>query len=725
MTMKTKQILLFFFALSAATRLLQAQPQPVVFDAFEYSGHDAVGTNTTTSEYHNPILAGFYPDPSICRAGDDYYLINSSFAYFPGIPVFHSRDLVNWEQVGNVIDRPDQLRYDRLGVSAGIFAPAIRYNNGTFYVICTMVGATGNFVVTATNAAGPWSNPVQLGFEGIDPSLFFDEDGRAWVVNNGAPEGTPLYNGHRAIWIQQFDLAAQKMTGPRKVIVNGGTDLSKKPIWIEGPHLYKRGGWYYLCCAEGGTGPQHSEVVFRSHSVDGPYEPWDQNPILTQRDLDPKAPGAVTCTGHADLVIGPENQWWAVFLGVRPYDGRFSPMGRETFMLPVKWTGDGWPVILPKGERVPLAVNSPNNATRTASPAVPLSGNFNWRDDFKQPALSPLWIMLRSPKEPWWKLNPSAGQLSITPRSELLSGTGNPSYLARRVQNAHFTASTDVEVPAETGVSAGLAVFQNDRHHYFLAVCRDAGGLIVYLERSADDRGGLAGSARVLHATKMKLRVTADDAKCSFDYAADGGNWNTLVADADATLLTTEVAGGFVGATVGMHARVDSPAIIQRIIGTNSASATNAYRFKAGASAPFTDKQGHVWLADDGFEEGSTVEHDPAVEIAGTTEPGLFQSEHYSMTAFTAKIPNGKYLSKLYFAETYDGITGPGERVFSFNVQGHEFKDFDAWVKAGGPYRAYVESVPVEVTNGVFRIDFTSNIENPQINAIEIIPQTD
>ncbi len=730
--MNLKAFLHSFIALSATTILLHAQPQPVAFDWFEYSGQDAVEPKAGTGEYHNPILAGFYSDPSMCRAGEDYYLINSTFAYFPGIPIFHSRDLVNWEQIGNVIHRPGQLRYDRQGVSGGIFAPTIRHHHGTFYVICTMVGAEGNFIVTATNAAGPWSNPVKLGFEGIDPSIFFDEDGRAWIVNNGGPEGMPLYNGHRAIWIQEYDLAAQKMTGPRKVIVNGGVDLSKKPIWIEGPHLYKREGWYYLCCAEGGTGPQHSQVIFRGKNVDGPYTPWDQNPILTQRDLSPNSPGAVTCTGHADLVEGPDKNWWAVFLGVRPYQGRYSPMGRETFLLPVKWMDDGWPEILPKGERVPLTVKSPNNVTPQSSPAVPLSGNFTWRDDFKESALAPLWIMLRAPKETWWKLDSEKGQLAITPRADLLSGNGNPSYLARRVQHARFTASTCVEVPTDNSISAGLAVFQNERHYYFLAVSRDGDGLGVWLERAEGRNREVVKTIHVPHAAKMKLRAIANDAKCSFDYAADADNWTTLVADADATLLTTEAAGGFVGATSGMYARMDSgekpfpSASTQKVEQTNSVTADQpdaVLRIKAGRSTPFTDSSGHVWLAEQGFDGGDIYAHDSDVAVAGTKEPGLFQCEHYAMSAFSAKVPNGKYLAKLYFAETYDGITGPGQRVFSFNVQGHEFKDFDVRVKAGGPNRAYVEAVPVEVTNAIFRIDFVSKVENPQINAIEIVPQ--
>lgn len=545
-----------FLTLSGATALIRAEADPVAFDWFEYSGTDSLEVKTGAGKYQNPILAGFYPDPSICRVGDDFYLINSTFAYFPGIPIFQSRDLVNWRQIGHVIHRADQLRYDRLGVSRGIFAPAITHHDGTFYVVCTQVGANGNFVVTATNAAGPWSDPTELHFEGIDPSLFFDEDGRAWMLNNGAPEGEPLYNGHRAIWIQEFDHAAKKMVGPRKVLVNGGIDLSKKPIWIEGPHIYKVKGWYYLCCAEGGTGPQHSQVILRSRTVDGPYTPWEKNPILTQRDLSPNAPNAVTSTGHADLLIGPDNNWWAVFLGVRPYQGRFSPMGRETFLLPVQWTDDGWPTILSPEERVPFVGKTPGGVSVKPSEALPLNGNFTWRDDFEKESLSPAWIMLRTPKETWWNLE--SDKLKLTPRAEVLSGLGNPSFLGRRVQHARFTASLSLNVPAKPGVAAGLGVFQNETHHYFAGVHHEINGVSIVLERyrGSGDREEVK-RVRVADAKNVKLRVTVNDSKCSFEYAREGGAWETLAADLDATLLTTDVAGGFVGATVGPHARVE------------------------------------------------------------------------------------------------------------------------------------------------------------------------
>jgi xylan 1,4-beta-xylosidase len=554
---------LIAFLLGHSVSLAAPPAQPIAFDWFEYSGRDSVrDVPGGTGEYRNPILTGFYPDPSVCRAGNDYYLINSTFAYYPGIPIFHSRDLVNWNQVGHVIDRPQQLPYDRLGVSRGIFAPAISYHNGTFYVVCTMIDAGGNFVVTATNPAGPWSDPTWLHIEGIDPSLFFDDDGRVWMLNNGAPEGTPQYSGHRAIWIQEFDPGAKKMIGPRKLLVNGGVDIRQKPVWIEGPHIYKREGWYYLCCAEGGTSVNHSQVIFRSRGVDGPYVPWDQGPILTQRNLDGNVPSAVTSTGHADLVIGPDDKWWAVFLAVRPYEGRFSPMGRETFLLPVTWTAGGWPLILEKNKRVPLVATTPARAQVRPSVTAPLNGNFTWRDDFAAPTLSPLWIMLRSPKETWWKTDATQGHVLLTPRAELLSGSGNPSYLARRVQHATFTASTALELPTEQGISAGLVVFQGERFHYFLAVKRDAeGGATLYLERSNKGSAEVIASTHLRDGEKLALRVEADEAKCTFRFALGAESWTTLTGDADAKLLTTDVAGGFVGATVGMHARLDTAVV--------------------------------------------------------------------------------------------------------------------------------------------------------------------
>ncbi len=532
---------------------------PIAFDYFEYSGTDPdISKTLNAQQYRNPILTGFYPDPSICQVGEDYYLINSTFAYYPGLPVFHSRDLVNWEQIGHVIHRPDQLKYDGLGVSRGLFAPAINYHEGLFYVVCTLIDGKGNFVVTAEDPAGPWSDPVFTPFEGIDPSLFFDDDGRAWMVNNGAPQEAALYDGHRSIWIQEFDYENKQMIGPRKVLVNGGVDISTKPIWIEGPHLIKRDGWYYLSCAEGGTGPGHSQVIFRSKKVDGPYEPWENNPILTQRSLDPSVPGAVTCTGHADYVIGPDEQWWAVFLGVRPYESIYSPMGRETFLLPVEWTKDGWPMILPPSDRVPLVFDSPNGAISISNPEAPMSGNFSWRDEFESESLSLLWIYLRAPLDQWWSVDETNGVLNLIPRKETLLGSHNPSYLAKRIQHSIFNAEVSVTVPESLGVSAGLAVFQNESFHYFAATKKTDSGRILFLERVFQSNTETLASVPLPEAAnEVFIRIESNLNHCQFLYSTDGIEWNSLANNLDAKMLTTAVAGGFVGATTGPHARID------------------------------------------------------------------------------------------------------------------------------------------------------------------------
>ncbi|HTN37946.1 MAG TPA: glycoside hydrolase family 43 protein, partial [Arachidicoccus sp.] len=215
--------------------------------------------------YNNPLLGGFYPDPSICRVGEDYYLVNSSFEYFPGLPIMHSKDLVNWEQIGNAMNRNAQFSLAGGRVSRGLFAPTIRFHDGVFYIICTNVTKGGNFIITSTDPKGPWSDPIYLPeVNGIDPSLFFDDNGKAYITYNSIPpDDQPLYNGHRTIRLIEYDFRQKKTTGKNRIIVNGGSDISRHPVWIEGPHLYKIKGLYYLMCAEGGTAEDHSEVIFR------------------------------------------------------------------------------------------------------------------------------------------------------------------------------------------------------------------------------------------------------------------------------------------------------------------------------------------------------------------------------------------------------------------------------------------------------------------------------
>ncbi len=534
------------------------------FDWFEYRGDDPLpaGIAPGRNDYRNPILAGFHPDPSITRVGDDYYLVTSTFGWFPGLPVFHSRDLVGWTQIGNAIDRPGQLDFARLGLSRGVFAPAIEHHRGTFYILNTCVDCGGNFVITATNPAGPWSDPVWLPeiVGGIDPSLFFD-DGRAWIVNNGPPPGEPLYEGHRAIWIQEFDPVAKRMIGPRTVLVNGGVDLSTKPIWIEGPHIFKRDGHYYLIAAEGGTAVGHSQVALRSRNVVGPYVPGPANPILTQRDLAPGRPHPITSAGHADFVQTAAGEWWATFLAVRPYRGDLYNTGRETFLLPVRWV-DGWPRITEPGEAIPYVHRRPR-LPRGAAPAVPTTGPMRVREEFDGAALPPYWMMLRQPRERWHELR--TGALHLRARAPALGDGGNPSFLARRQQHMNGSAATAVRfAPARDGDRAGLAALQSDDHWYLLALERENGRPVVALRRragAADATDGVRVASAPLDlrpGAPLFLRIDARGPAYHFHYATRPGAWRALRAGADGAILSTQVAGGFVGAVFGLHAH--SPA---------------------------------------------------------------------------------------------------------------------------------------------------------------------
>lgn len=545
-------------ALLLAPWLVAAGASPTVsFDWFEYTGKDAVfEAQLPAGSYRNPILAGFYPDPSVTRAGDKFYLVNSTFAYFPGIPVFESSDLVHWRLLGHVLERPSQLRFDGLAVSRGVFAPAIHHHDGVFYVLNTLVDSGGNFISTAKNPAGPWSDPVWLPeIDGIDPSLFVDADGKAYVLNNGPPDEKPKYDGHRAIWMQELDLQRMKLVGPRRVLVNGGVDISKQPIWIEGPHLFKRGAWYYLMCAEGGTGPNHSEVILRSKSVWGPYVPYRNNPILTQRDLPKDRANPIINAGHADLVEAPDGTWWATFLGSRPYDGVNYHTGRETYLLPVAWKND-WPVILDPGKPIPYVASAPK-LSNTNRDVTPLTGNFTWRDGFDRRELNAAWLQLRAPSQQWFDVAAGAGRLNITPTGERLDGNGNPAYLGRRQQHLTFEASTSLRLPQQSGVAAGIAAFQNGQYWYFLGARRVAESVQIFVEKKSGTTVTQLATATLEHASDadIKLKISGRGRDYSFYYDAAG--WQPLLEKDDGSILSTEVAGGFVGTTIGPHARLE------------------------------------------------------------------------------------------------------------------------------------------------------------------------
>lgn len=524
------------------------------FDWFEYSGNDRL-PKPALGEYANPILQGFYPDPSIVRVGADYYLVNSTFDWFPGMPIFHSRDLVNWTQIGNAIDRPGQLDLSKTNSGLGLYAPDINFHAGKFYILNTCVGCGGNFVITARRPEGPWSDPVWLpDVNGIDTSLFFDDDGTAWIVHNGPPPEKPKYSGHRAIWLQQFDAKTLKTFGKPELVVDQGTHPERNPIWIEGPHIFKKDGHYYLIAAEGGTAEQHSEVVFRSDRVTGPYVPLESNPILTQRDLPEDRANPITSTGHAKFVETPNGEWWAVFLGVRPYDaaGDFNT-GRETFMMRVRWE-NGWPRITDPGQRVPWVAPSPKLTPQTKAP-LPLNGDFTVREEFNSPDLPLDWMQLRNPAGRWWRIR--KGALEILARPVELGDGGNPSLLARRQQHLDCTATTQVRFgPSDDNAEAGLVAMQNDDHWYFIGVGSDHGKAIVRVHRRDGEDASTLRSVLldVAPGSPVRLRISAHRSTYDFSSSTDGRHWRTLVKNADGTVLSTKKAGGFVGAVFALYA---------------------------------------------------------------------------------------------------------------------------------------------------------------------------
>jgi alpha-N-arabinofuranosidase len=504
--------------------------------------------NTTVIQ--NPILKGFYPDPSICRVGEDYYLVNSTFSYFPGLPIFHSKDLAHWEQIGNAMDRTTQLNLDGLGISRGLFAPAIRYNNGTFYITCTLIDNGNNFVITTTDLSKGWSDPIWLPeVEGIDPSLFFDDTNRAYIIyNSDPPNKVSVYDGHRSIKIVEFDVATNKVISSPEIIINGGTDISQKPVWIEGPHIFKKDGFYYLIAAEGGTDVNHSEVVFRSKNVLGPYESYAQNPILTQRNLDPNRKDPVTSTGHADFVEDTNGNWYAVFLGCRPYEAGFYNTGRETFMVPVSWEM-GWPKINLEGEVVK------KNYTLKTKPSTAIKSNRDvYVNEFNGTTLDYQWMFLRTPHDKWYSLDSKKGAITLKTRPETVSGTGNPSFLGFRQQHLVGEVSTEMEFSTKKeNEKSGIIAFQNESHFYYFCQSVKNNKNVVELYKSNREAVEEIKSAIIESTGKLFLKIVAHGPVYSFEYSFDNKKWRTLADQVDAKFLSTQVGGGFVGAFYAMY----------------------------------------------------------------------------------------------------------------------------------------------------------------------------
>lgn len=475
----------------------------------------------------NPVIPGFHPDPSICRRGSDYYLVNSSFEYYPGIPIFHSRNLVHWEPVGYVLNRPSQLPLEGAYSSGGVYAPTIRYANERFYVTSTNTSHGGNFIVTAQEPEGPWSEPIYVQQGGIDPSLFFDEDGAVYFLSVGYDEEG------QGIIMSRIQPDTGEIMEKARMIWHGTGDR-----YPEGAHLYRIGEYYYLMIAEGGTEFTHAESIARSAHPYGPYESCPMNPILTTR----RDPAPVLCgVGHADLIEAEDGQWWAVFHGYRHNSFMFHHLGRETCAAPVQWE-DGWPVIT-RGKQPYVQL----------PPVVPPDKPYRW-DLLEDPltAYRPEWCYLRNPDPAAYQFTPGGLKLSGGgPLSERISPT---LYLLRQTA-FDLTFTVDMEL-LQSGENAecGLSIFYNDNAHYDFFLTSSAEGYMFCLKKHVGDMEFISHQIP-WEQPRARLRIEADRLTYRFYAESPDASHRAPCGSARTLYVSTEATPhSFTGVMIGLYA---------------------------------------------------------------------------------------------------------------------------------------------------------------------------
>ena len=487
----------------------------------------------------NPVITGFHPDPSVCRVGEDYYLVNSSFEYFPGIPIFHSRDLMHWRPIGHCLTRAIQNPLDGAKPSDGVYAPTIRHHDGVFYMVVTSVALladgtkmTRNFYVTTTDPAGEWSDPVFVEQRGIDPSLLFDDDGKVYFTSNGTGWATV-----RGAYQCEIDITTGRQLSETRFLWPGTGGQ-----YPEAPHLFKRGDFYYLMLAEGGTDEGHMVTIARSRSPWGPFEPCPHNPLITHRSL----MNLVQATGHADFIEDHRGNWWAVFLGIRYSEYRYHNLGRETFLAPVRWTADGWPVVN-ENQTVLLEREFEN-----ALPPHPWPVE-KGRDDFDSTRLDFCWNFLRNPRAEDWSLTENPGSLRLRCSPVTLDELDSPAFLGRRQQHFECVVSAHVDFTARSeNEEAGLTVLLDNQHHYDIAVTLRGGKRTAVVRRRI---GTLTAevACEILPDGPVVLSITADRSNYALGFQPPGGEARIL-ATGEVRYLSTEVAGGYTGVYFGLFA---------------------------------------------------------------------------------------------------------------------------------------------------------------------------
>jgi len=514
-------------------------------------------------KFTNPILRGAYPDPSICRVGDDYYMVNSTFEYFPGLPIHHSKDLVNWELIGYGLSRESQCNKEvnlvDVNSNGGIHAPTIRYHEGTFYIITTNVYYDPNrkenptdfvnFIITAKSPEGPWSDPHVLeGAPGIDPDIFFDEDGKVWYVGTHSPEN-PNFDGEGEIWLQEIDLDNWKLTGERNYLWRGACG----GVWVEGPHMYKHDGRYYLMVAEGGTSFNHAVMIAVSDNIKGPYLSNPRNPILTTRHL--TYDFWVNSTGHADLIQLHDGRWYMVALGIRGDVDRRSNMGRESHLIPVQWEREpfewqeikyDWPVCAPQTGRVERLNPLPFKGTEQI-----VKNEFV--DEFDKDILNLEWNFRRVPQENTYSLSARKGYLRLYTKPDVIKERERASLMGFRQRESNFTYSVKMNFKSrKPNEEAGINLFQKDDNYIGFTVLRQKNNYALSLSILNPGNKKAIHKKEVIEGYKgeILLRVRSMNSAYHYEYSLDGGKTYQLF---DTSKDNHIISRGYTGAYLGIY----------------------------------------------------------------------------------------------------------------------------------------------------------------------------
>ena len=510
--------------------------------------------------FTNPIIKGGYPDPSICKVGNTFYLVNSSFEYFPGLPIHKSKDLINWELIGYGLNRESQasstVNLVDVQSNGGIHAPTIRYNNGVYYIISTNVYFDAekkkadmvNFIITANNPAGPWSDPIHVeGAPGIDPDLYFDDNGRVWYVGNQAPEN-PSFDGEGEIWLQELDLNEYSLIGERHLLWRGACG----GVWAEGPHMYKKDGKYYLIIAEGGTSFNHAVMVAMSENIEGPYISNPRNPILTSRHL--SYDNWVNSTGHGDIIELDDGRYYMVLLGIRNEINRGSNMGRETFIAPLSWerepfewkeNKDLWPVVSPisgKIEKVNKVIFE-NSVQENSN---------NFRDDFNAKNLNLKWNFRRIPLEDIYSLSKRAGYLRMYCNQNIIKERSRAALMGFKQKETDFEYFINMNFnPEKDKAEAGVSIFQKDDNYINFTVFKNEEKIFIKMYAFQNDKIISIFEQEIAdYKGKIKLKISSEEDEYKFFYSTRGFRYH-LFSKIKNDIVKSE---GYTGAHIGLYA---------------------------------------------------------------------------------------------------------------------------------------------------------------------------